>query len=97
MASDSYANYPPSVNEVRSMRSGNAADWSPREALIQMLRDIDSGAIQPDALIVSFRERVGCNYRTNFGIHGVSRWFKPDRVKCCCKWLNSCPYSHSYH
>lgn len=66
MSTESFTNYPHSVNELRSRRSGNAADWGPRDALIQMLRDIDSGAIQPDALVVSFREKVERGFRTNF-------------------------------
>lgn len=66
METESFTHYPQSLNEVRSARSGNAADWTPREALIQILRDLDSGAIQPDALIVSFREKVGRGFRTSF-------------------------------
>jgi hypothetical protein len=63
---DSYIKYPRSVNELRAMRSGNAADWSPRDVLLQMLREIDSGVISPDALIVSFREKVERGFRTSF-------------------------------
>ena len=66
MSTDSFVDYPQSVNEVRSARSGNAADWTPREVLIQILRDIDSGTIQPDALIVSFRQKVERGFRTSF-------------------------------
>lgn len=66
MPKDSYVNYPHSVNELRAMRSGNAADWSPREALLQMLRDLDAGAISPDALIVCFREKTERGFRTSF-------------------------------
>lgn len=63
---DSFSDYPLSLNELRSRRSGNAADWTPRDALIQMLRDIDSGVIRPDALVVSFREKLEQGFRTNF-------------------------------
>lgn len=66
MANESFSDYPQSLNEVRSRRSGNAADWTPRDALIQMLRDIDSGLIQPDALVVSFREKLDQGFRTSF-------------------------------
>lgn len=66
MPQDSFVNYPQSINEVRSMRSGNAADWAPRDVLIQLLRDIDEGTITPDALIVCFREKVERSYRTLF-------------------------------
>lgn len=66
MSNETFINYPQSLNEMRSRRSGNAADWTPRDALIQMLRDIDGGAIKPDALVVSFREKVERGFRTNF-------------------------------
>jgi hypothetical protein len=66
METDSFSDYPQSVNELRAERSGNAADWSPREALLQMLRDIDAGTVVPDALIISFRVKVGRGYSTSF-------------------------------
>jgi hypothetical protein len=66
MITDSYANYPRSVNELRSHRSGNAADWSPREMLISLLRDMDSGRIKPESMVVAFRERLDTGYRTDF-------------------------------
>lgn len=66
MSTESFSNYPRSLNEMRSRKSGNAADWAPRDALIQMLRDIDNGIIAPDALVVSFREKLDQGFRTNF-------------------------------
>lgn len=66
MSTDSFSDYPRSVNEVRSHRTGNAADWTPRDALIHLLRQIDSGVVRPDALIVSLREKVDRGYRTTF-------------------------------
>lgn len=66
MSIDSFGNYPQSVNELRCLRSGNAADWSPRDVLIQVLRDIDAGVMHPDALIVSFREKVERGFCTSF-------------------------------
>lgn len=58
-SSESFADYPESINELRSDRTGNAADWSPRDALVALLRQIDRGAIDPDALIVVWRRRKG--------------------------------------
>ena len=63
---DSYADYPRSVNELRCARSGSAADWTPREILIQLLRDIDSGRVQPDALVTVYRESRDGSSRTEF-------------------------------
>jgi hypothetical protein len=66
MPTDSFTNYPQSLGAARSRRSGNAADWTPRDALIQMLRDIDAEVIAPDALVVCFRESVPQGFRTHF-------------------------------
>lgn len=66
MSTESFSDYPRSVNELRCARSGSAADWTPREALIQLLRDIDEGVVKPDALVVSFREKVERGFRTSF-------------------------------
>lgn len=51
----SFAGYPVSVNETRAERAGDASLWSPREALIAVLRDIDAG-VKVDVLIVAYRE-----------------------------------------
>lgn len=53
---DNFANHPRSLAEVRSEKTQNAADWSPRDALIDLLRDIDSGARSPDGLVICWRE-----------------------------------------
>jgi hypothetical protein len=44
------------LGEVRANRSGNGADWTPREALTRVLRMIDSGEIDPDTLVVAWSE-----------------------------------------
>ena len=58
MTEENFKDYPQSLAELKSDRSANAADWTPRDALIAMLRDIDNGQIHPDALIVCYRDRV---------------------------------------
>lgn len=63
---DTYAGYPRSVNEVRSTRSGKASDWSPREALISLLRNIDEGHCDPESLVVVFREKREGGYWSDF-------------------------------
>jgi hypothetical protein len=55
---EEFAKHPVSVLEVISERSGNAADWTPRDALINLLREIDSGEVKPDALVICLREAV---------------------------------------
>lgn len=56
---DDFSQYPESLGERRSAEESNGALWTPRDALIAMLRDIDSGRISPDALIVCYREAIG--------------------------------------
>lgn len=52
---DDFSHYPPTVGELRSGKSSSARDWKPRDALIDVLRDIDSGKIDPKALVVCMR------------------------------------------
>ena len=40
---DDYKNHPPTIGEIRSDRSGLAIDWSIRDMLVALLRDIDNG------------------------------------------------------
>jgi hypothetical protein len=47
-----FKDQPVSVNEVRADRANDAALWTPREALLKVLRDIDAGVIHPKALII---------------------------------------------
>lgn len=49
---DDFKNHPLSVKEIKSEKSELASDWSPRDALINMLRRIDSGELKPDALVL---------------------------------------------
>jgi hypothetical protein len=49
---DSFADYPKTVGEHRSDKTDEASDWTPRDALIAMLRDIDTGVVAPDNLII---------------------------------------------
>lgn len=54
---DNFANYPVSTSEVRANREEDCRLWTPRDALISILRDIDDGRVKPDALICIYRER----------------------------------------
>lgn len=56
---ESFADYPQSVTERRSDEDGNAAKWTPRDALIAVLRDLDGGVIDPDALVICYRHKTG--------------------------------------
>jgi len=47
-----YENQPVSIGELRAKRSGNGSDWSPRDCLVDILRAIDDGTLNPQGLIV---------------------------------------------
>ena len=55
--SDDFSNHPPTVSELKSNKTGSAKDWTPRDALIAALRDLDSGEIDPETLIVAYHDR----------------------------------------
>lgn len=50
-----FSGHPVSLGERRAEREMDCSKWSPRDLLISMLREIDSGEIQPDAMIVAYR------------------------------------------
>jgi len=52
-----YKDHPPTIGELRSDKTQSCSDWTPRDVLIQVLREIDSGK-NIDALVVCWRERI---------------------------------------
>lgn len=50
-----YANQPLSIAELRSDKTESARDWKPRDALISVLREIDSGEIDPEVLVIAMK------------------------------------------
>jgi len=54
---ETFADHPVSLAEIKSDRSRSAKDWTPRDALIAVLRLIDRGELHPDVLVISFREK----------------------------------------
>lgn len=57
--SESFADAPVSLAEVRSDRSQKCSDWTPRDCLIDLLRQIDKGTVRPDVLVISWAQTVG--------------------------------------
>ena len=51
---DNFADAPVSLAEKRAEKEHDATLWGPRDALVSMLRDIDSG-MEVSALIVVYR------------------------------------------
>jgi hypothetical protein len=73
MSDDDYSNYPQSVAEIRSDKTWRAIDWTPRDALISCLRDIDSGKIKPDSLLICWSvDDGGDNIRSTYRAAGGS-------------------------
>lgn len=58
----------------RSERSGRASDWTPRECLVELLREIDAGETTADHLIVAWRpmRKAGENENGHFLAAGHS-------------------------
>ncbi len=54
---DGFAQAPMSLAEARAHREENAALWSPRDALISLLRDIDAGKVDPYAMVIAYGQR----------------------------------------
>lgn len=53
MSNDDFSNYPEQLGEKRGKMSD---DWTPREALITMLRRIDKGEVKPVVLVICVLE-----------------------------------------
>lgn len=56
--SKSFANEPQSISELRANKTSNGRDWTPRDVLIYLLREIDNGTIKPNACVVFMRLEV---------------------------------------
>ena len=54
---DSFADAPQSIGELRTEKSQSPTDWSARDALVRLLRGIDSGEIKADLMFVAWGER----------------------------------------
>lgn len=52
---DDFSKHPPTIGELRSDRERSPASWTPRDLLISLLRDIDAGTIEPEAMVVTWR------------------------------------------
>jgi len=42
--------------ERRSTQAGDCRLWSPRDALVAAIKDIDAGVMDPSMLVISYRE-----------------------------------------
>jgi hypothetical protein len=51
-----FKDQPLSIAEIKADRTGDGAQWTPRDVLVKMLREIDSGVARPDVLVVAWGE-----------------------------------------
>ena len=70
MTNDNFISVPKTLGEVRANRSGKSKDWTVREMLLTILRQIDSGEITPikgvfvyASLPPSDRDAEGISYK----------------------------------
>lgn len=72
-----FGEYPISLAEAKADKERNGSFWTPRDALISILRSIDNGEINPDAL-VCFVSDVGENGQHSTRFYNAS----PDNYTC---------------
>lgn len=51
---EDFSKAPQSVTEIRGKRDHDARKWTPRDVLMDLLRDIDAGTLKLDCLVVAF-------------------------------------------
>jgi hypothetical protein len=57
---ETFGAHPMSITEHKGMRDANAAKWTPRDALISLLRDIDNGELPGlEVLVISHSRFIG--------------------------------------
>lgn len=56
---DDFREAPQTIGELRSDKSTLGKDWTPRDLLISLLRDIDSGAQEIESCVVFVRYKDG--------------------------------------
>lgn len=55
--SDNYKDHPKSITEIKANKERDGSLWTPRDALINILRDIDEGR-KIDNLVICFSEEI---------------------------------------
>jgi hypothetical protein len=55
---ESFARHPITISEMRARKSGDAIDWTPRDVLLWLLRNLDSGEIEPPRQLIVVMEHA---------------------------------------
>lgn len=56
---EDYSNHPMTIGEIKRAKEASCDVGSPRDILIEMLREIDGGITSPTALVICYREDIG--------------------------------------
>jgi hypothetical protein len=64
--SDDFSNHPKTIGELQRERDQSCDAGKPRDILIEMLRDIDSGKANPTAMVICYREDIDGEQWTRF-------------------------------
>jgi hypothetical protein len=67
---ESFADHPRSLTELKAARAWDGRLWTPRDALIDLLRDIDAGKIEISDLIIAYRQTDGTHRFSGAGPGG---------------------------
>ena len=51
-----FSNEPLSVAEIRATKINDCSKWTPRDVLVSTLRALDAGEINPDMLIIVYKQ-----------------------------------------
>jgi len=55
---EDFSNHPNTIGELQRERENSCDVGKPRDILIEMLRDIDSGKANPSAMVICYREEI---------------------------------------
>ncbi len=69
-----YKDHPKSIAEVKADREQDGRLWKPRDALIDMLRNIDAGELDPKDIVIVHRGETGVDgqFETKYVCAGES-------------------------
>lgn len=61
---ENFARHPITISEMRARKSGESVDWTPRDVLLWLLRNIDQGEVGPprQLIVVMEHESGGVGY-----------------------------------
>lgn len=58
MEDQDFSEYPELLASHRAWKLNSGREWTPRDVLLELLKDIDSGKIDPQALVVGYAKKT---------------------------------------